>query len=178
MGLFFGRRPDRTASIARGVRGHLASGEEVIAGVHVQVPGTLAAGMAGAASGAQAGALDVAVTLSDAGGAEGARWRQEAAEVGYVDRRPSRGMLLLVLTTARVLLVHRSLFLGRALNLAGNWPIAAVDRIEVPSNGSSLKLRFTSGADLILELPHAHRFLPDVYRALPQLLRRCQQNIR
>ena len=70
MGRIFGRRPDRTAAIARGVKDILAPGEVVVAGVDVQTPGTLGAAMQGGASGAVAGAVGVPMTFSDASDAD------------------------------------------------------------------------------------------------------------
>src|SRR5690606_31737203 len=81
MGRLVGRRPDHTASIARALRSELAPGEQVVAGVYVQVPGVNEAAMSGGASGAVAAATGSGVAFRDVDGDQPA-WVAAAGAMG------------------------------------------------------------------------------------------------
>lgn len=170
MGRFFGKRPDLTTEIAGSIRTELLSGESVLAGVHVQRPGTNANAISGAASGAVVGALGTPPTIPG-GDPEGtAEWRQEAERAGSdADSTAKAVWLILVITTKRVLLIRRSRLTGKPRGILAAWPVSRVAGIRVPRSGSSVHVDL-EGASLQLELPVAHKFLPDVYRNLPKHL--------
>lgn len=171
MGRFWGRRPDQTEKIGRAIRHHLDGHETVIAGVHVQSPGTHAAGLAGGVSGAVAGATGTPFSTSGLDSAEHDRWEQEAARTNVDARSTRRAVnMYLVLTDRRLLLVRRSRLTGRAREVLAEWPLAEGGAIRVPRNAQALILEHAQGS-LHLELPLAHKFLPDVYRELPRLHR-------
>ncbi len=169
MGRILGRRPDRTTAIARAVEGRLEVGERVIAGVDVQSPGTIGAGIAGGAGGAVAGALDTGPTVSRGGSAPHDRWMREATAIDIDGRAASRAVwMIMVLTTRRLVLIRRSRLTRRPREILAAWHLDDVDALRVPRGGSSITIA-VGGVSLRLELPTAHRFLPDVYRELPRL---------
>src|SRR5690606_16456922 len=170
MGTFFGKRPDRTAAIARSIASSLEPGETVLAAVHVQRPGTLASAMSGAASGAVAGALGTGVAFSGDGSAQTTEWRQTAERAGVDAECLQKAVwLILALTTRRLLLVRRSRLTGRPKGVLAAWPVHQVKALRVPPNGDTIDVEL-EGVTLALELPLAHKFLPDVYLQLPALL--------
>lgn len=177
MGRFIGRRPDETARLARRVAGHLEPGEEVIAAVLLQRPGTLSAEVKGATSGAVTGAIGgtaYAPGREDAEDrADRAGWVAQCEALG-VDRALAERTIhsALVLTTARVLVVRRSSLTRRLGEPIGAWPVTEA-HVDVPRGEQTLTLR-VGDAPLRFELPQAHRFLPDVYRELPALVARAR----
>lgn len=167
MGRLFGRRPDLTQAIAPAVQGHLTPGERVLAAVHVQRPGTTSAGTSAAVSGAVSGSVDLPPSFAgeeyDADGS----WARTLTSMGVEPGIAGRAVwLTLVLTTTRLLLLRRSRLTGRLRELAGSWSLRDVERLDVPRRGNALTIHGGTTA-LELELPQAHRFLPDVYRELP-----------
>lgn len=175
MGKFFGKRPDRTTQIARAIASELTPSESVLAGVHVQRPGTTASAVAGGASGAVAGALSAPMTFPDGGGAGADTWRREAEQAGSDSDGVAKAIwLILVITTERVLLIRRSRLSGRPKGILAEWPLSHVEGIRVPRNGTSVHV-VLQGTSLELELPLAHGFLPDVYRKLPALLQQARK---
>lgn len=162
-----GRRPDRTGSIARRLRSRLGPGEEVLAGVDTLTPGSVAAGMAGATGGAHAAAVGSPVTPTDAGSEQHRTWMRQADRVGIDPELARRAVgVHLVLTSARLLLVRRSRLTGRPREILTGWPLDVIEAIDVPRRGQSVTIT-VDGEKLRLELPTAHKFLPDVYRELP-----------
>lgn len=170
MARLMGRRPDPTPRMARAARRHLPHGETVLAGVQVQRPGTLQAALAGGVSGATGTTPGLLPRLTD----DDRSWVRAAAEFGIDPPLAQRAIYLaLVLTPSRLLLLRRSRLTRRVREPLAVWPVADVDRIEVPRGGGTLTIH-RAGAALRLELPLAHRFLPEVYRELPALLARAQ----
>lgn len=173
MGRLIGRKPDPTPAVAKAVRPHLEPGERVLAGVHLQQPGTTAAQMSGAAGGAVAGALETGVRFERETDPEHRTWREQAAAFGIDATVAQRAVFVsLALTTSRLLLVRRSRLTRRPREVIAAWPLAELDAIAVPRNATTLRVR--RGADeLTFELPHPHRFLAPVYRELPQRFARA-----
>lgn len=167
-------RRDPTESIARALRRFLEPEEGVLAAVAVQTPGTNAAAIEGAGSGAVAAAMDTGMSTSSAGAGKHAVWLEQAQRVG-IDAKGASGAtwLHLALTEGRVLLARRSRLTGRPRVLLAAWPVGDVDSLEVPRNGSSLTIT-VDGEPLRLELPRAHKFLPNVYRELPKRWERAR----
>ncbi len=170
MGRFFGRRPDRTPAISRAVRDHLEPGEEVLAGVDVQVPGTNSAALQGGVSGAT-GAAAGGVPPSFAGdGTQHAGW---VADATSMDIDPAVATTLvwaaLALTSSRLVLLRRSRLTRRVAGLVAAWPIGEIDRIEVPRQGRRLTVHRGDRA-LTFEIALEHKFRPAVYNELPRLL--------
>ena len=169
MGKLFGKRPDRTGEIERRIQRQLKAGERLVAGVHVQRPGTNFAAMAGGASGAVGATMGLPPRIPDQDPAERERWLAEVTAVGAGDRAGRAIQLIVALTTHRLLLIRCGRVGGRPREVMVAWPVAQVESIEVPRNGSTLVLNIARES-LTLELPLAHKFLPDVYRRLPRLL--------
>lgn len=170
MGRYFGRRPDRTEAYARAVRGALGPGEEVVAGVDVQTPGTTSAALQGGLSAGTAGAIgSTAVTFRD-GEDSPDRWSVEAVAMG-LDLEAARPVVWagVVLTSSRLLLVLRSRFTRRVTGVVGHWPVAEIDRIEVPRRSRRLTVH-RGGRQLTFELALDHRFRPSVYDELDDRL--------
>lgn len=177
MGRFFGRRPDRTAAIARGVKDILAPGEVVVAGVDVQTPGTLGAAMQGGASGAVAGAVGVPMTFSDAGDAEHSGWAGEAVAMGVApDAVHNLVFASLVLTTSRLILLRRSKATRQIKEPVYEWPVSEIDRIEVPKAAQRLTIH-RGDRSLTFELAQAHKFRPAVYGELNDQLGRVKAGL-
>lgn len=176
MGRSMGRRPDPTDALARAVRRHLESGEDVRAGVYAQRPGSFAAAMEGGASGAIAGALDAPMSFraSDDDG-PGEAWRDELVHLG-ADRDVARRTVhvAVVLTSRRLFVLRRSNLTRRVRQPLVVLPVETVEGIDVSTRSTALVIRSTSGP-VHLELPQAHRFLPDVYRDLPSRLREVRE---
>lgn len=167
-------RRDPTESIAKALRRHLEPGESVLAAVAVQTPGTNAAAIEGAGSGAVASAMDTGLSTSSAGAGKHAVWLEQAQRVG-IDASAASGAtwLHVALTGGRVLLARRSRLTGRPRVLLAAWSLGVVEAIEVPRNGSSLTIT-VEGEPLRLELPKAHKFLPNVYRELAARLTKAR----
>lgn len=177
MGRLIGKRPDATAAIAKAIRGHLQPGEQVLAGVYVQRPGTTNAQAAGGSSAGIAGALGTGPTFRHGRDGTDERWLAQTAALGLeVDVARRSVFLSLALTTSRLLLVRRSRLTRRPREAIAAWPIPELDGIAVPRNGSTLVIR-RAADELILELPQAHRFLPQVYRDIPELFRRTAESM-
>ncbi|MFP4513836.1 MAG: hypothetical protein ACLFRV_12885 [Acidimicrobiales bacterium] len=170
------RRRDPTPAITRAARDHLLPGEEVVAGVHVQMPGTNGAAMSGAASGAVGATLDLppSVGHSDDEGVQ--RWRSAAVAMG-VDPEAARRMIwsALALTTSRLLVLRRSRLSRRVVGAGAAWPVGEVE-IVVPRQGSTLTIHRRE-LSLPFELPTAHKFLPEVYRELPERLAEVRDRV-
>ncbi len=178
MGRIFGRRPDRTPAIARAVRGHLHPGEEVVAGVDVQSPGTNSAAVQGGASGGVAGATgSFAVNFS--GGEKGhAKWVAEATAMGIDPKTANRTVwACAVLTTSRLILLRRSKLARRMKEPLIEWPVHDIDRIVVPRQGQRLTIHVRDKA-LTLELAFQQKFRPAVYDELPQRLQAVKTQAR
>lgn len=170
MGRLMGRRPDETERIARRAAQFLDVNERVIAGVYLQRPGTTEAQLEGGSSAAVTAA--VGVTAYTIPGDDGPReWVQRLESFGVdpgVARRAIR--IALVLTDSRLLLLRRgSTLTWRLPEVVAAWSLSDVDEVRVPRNGSTLVL-VAGGRELVLELPQAHKFLPQVYRDLPKLV--------
>lgn len=149
MGRLVGMRPDRTAAIARALRALLQQGENVLAAVEVQSPG---AGVQEESTGLQR---------------KRALWREQVIALGIDSRYGERpAWLYLALTDRRVILAQRSRLTGSVRELLGAWPLQQLTALEVPRSGTTATLGFGE-RELRLELPQAHRFLPEVYRELP-----------
>lgn len=176
MGRFFGKRPDRTAEIARSISSDLEPGEIVLAGVQVQRPGTTASGMSGAVDGAVTGALGTAISFRDDDGKTVSEWQQAAGAAGAATEKLTKAIwLILALTTQRLVLMRRSRLTGKPAGVLAAWPVDQIAAIRVPRNGDFIHVDL-DGTTLTLELPQAHKFLPDVYRRLPELLARAREN--
>lgn len=94
-------------------------------------------------------------------------WLRVTGEFGIEPGIARRAVwLTIVLTNERLLLVRRSRLTKGLREVAGAWSLREIERIEVPRNGNSLTIHKPDAA-LRLELPHLHKFLPDVYRELP-----------
>jgi hypothetical protein len=169
MGRLVGRRPDHTASIARALRSELAPGEQVVAGVYVQVPGVNEAAMSGGASGAVAAATGSGVAFRDVDGDQPA-WVAAAGAMGIApDDARRMTWSALALTTSRLLVARRSRLTRRVAGVVAAWPVGEIERIEVPRQREALTIH-RGDRSLDFELPAAHKFLPDVYRELPTRL--------
>lgn len=163
------RRRDPTPAITRAVRDHLSPGEEVVAGVHVQMPGTNSAAMTGAVSGAVGATVDLPPSLGDSDDEGVRRWRGAAVAMGVDPEAVSRMIWsALALTTSRLLVLRRSRLTRRVVGVAAAWPVGEIE-VTVPRQGSTLTIH-RGEMTLPFELPNAHKFLPDVYRELPQRL--------
>jgi hypothetical protein len=172
MGRLMGRRPDPTLAIARAARRHLGPGEHVLAAIYAQRPGTLRAGLSGGASGAVGATAGLPPRLPD--DEDQGPWLRDAAQIGLDDAMARRTIwLAIALTQSRLLLLRRSRLTRRPREVIAVWPLRDVDRIDVPRNGSVLTIH-RAGAALRLDLPQAHRFLPEVYRDLPTRLAHAQ----
>ena len=173
MGRFIGRRPDETPRIARRVATHLNPGEQVLAGIYLQRPGTRSAAMGGGSSAAVTGAIG-GHAFGVAGEDDHDRrrlgsWIEQCAALGVDEPAAKRTIYAaLVVTDARALVVRRSSLTRRLGELVLASPIDAA-AVEVPRGGSELTL-LVGGSPLRFELPQEHRFLPDVYRELPRLV--------
>lgn len=178
MGRLMGRRPDPTPHVARAARRLLAPGEPVLAAVHVARPGTGQAELLAGASGAVRGAIQSTLPPRIQGDDGFDEWLRQATGFGLAPDIARKAIhLTVVLTPGRVLLVRRSSLTRRPKEVIAAWSVLDIDRIEVPRNGNRLTLH-RDGASLTLELPQAHRFLPDVYRDLPARLARAQEEER
>ena len=163
-----GRGRDRTASIARAIGRMLEPGERVLAAVTLNSPGTNEAAMAGGASGGVAGALGAPVTFPPGQSRTHQTWLVESAAVGIDTALAARTVALhLAITSRRVILVRRSRLLARPRELLASWPLAQAD-VKVPRGGSHVDV-WVGEHRVRLELPKAHKFLPDVYRQLPKI---------
>lgn len=170
MGRLFGKRPDPTAGVSKGVRKYLAPEETVVAGVYLQRPGTATASLQGGASGAVGATVDLPPSVPRDLDPQTRDWFIQANELGIEMALAKRAVWLSVaLTGSRLLLARRSRLTRRHRELIGKWPIEQVERIEVPRNGSTVAIHMRDGNELTLELPQAHRFLPQVYRDLPAI---------
>lgn len=169
----FGRWGDDTEKIARQISGFLDPGEEVLAAVYVQRPGTRSARIQGGASGATAGAIgadtgNFAFSIRD-GAAEPATTGQKHGAAGVDPRRGREAIkLIFALTPARALLVGRSYLTGRVGDLLAAWPLREIEEVNVPQNGNSLRI-VVAGTEVHCELPNDHRFIAQVYRDLPRI---------
>ena len=170
-----GRRPDKTNDIARRIQNDLTPGEQVLAGVHVQRPGTAAAGIEGAAAGAAAGALTGSHPTTLRGEDSSRDWAAQLAAVGADPAAANTIRLILALTDRRLLLYVATRISGRPKEKVADWPLTQVDSVDVPRNGNTVKVT-VAGTGLELELPQAHKFLPDVYRNLPKLHTAARNN--
>lgn len=174
MGRFFGRRPDPTPAVRRALRRRfLDPGEEVLAGVHVQRPGTRMAQLSvGTSAGLGSAVASDSVTLP-----RGGRREWEAAEPRLEGIDPAAAArtiwATLALTTSRLLLVRNSWVTRRPRQVLASWRLGDIDRIVVPRGGRSLSI-VRRGEEVRFELPLDHRFLPDVYRELPALFDRAR----
>jgi len=170
--LFFGNRADPTAKVARAVRRFLAPDETVLAGLHVQRPGTAAAELSGAVRGAVAGA--VGNTTFVPGGASDPKtneWLKHVGELGIDPKLAQRTLRMhFVLTDRRFLLIRRSRLTGRVREMLAAWPLSGLERIRVHRGSRDLRLTIAGVDDLRLELPNDHRFLPEAYREVPKRL--------
>ena len=143
----------------------------MLAGVQVQRPGTLQAALAGGVSGATGTTPGLLPRLTD----DDRSWVRAAAEFGIDPALAQRAIYLaLVLTPSRLLLLRRSRLTRRVREPLAVRPVADVDRIEVPRGGRHPHDPPRRGGAAGLELPLAHRFLPEVHRELPALLARAQ----
>lgn len=181
MGQFFGRRPDPTPSIRRALRRRfLESGEEVLAGVYLQTPGTISAGIAGGTSAGIGSATGVhGATFSRGRDPKVVKWEEEAVRLHAVDPGVAKRTIwvALALTRSRLLLVRRSAVLRRPREMFASWPLPEVDSIKVPRNGSSLRI-VRGGAELKFELPNGLKFLSEVYAELPAMFERAKADAR
>ena len=149
MGRLVGVRPDRTDAIAKALRAQLQPGERVLAAVEVQTPG---AGVQEESAGLQR---------------KRELWREQVLELGIDSRHGERpAWLYLALSDQRVIVAQRSRLTGGVRGLLGAWPLQQLTALEVPRSGTTATLAFGE-RELRLELPQAHRFLPEVYRELP-----------
>lgn len=180
MGRFFGRRPDPTPAVRRALRGRvLPADEDVLAGVYVQRPGTDQAARDVATSAAIGSSTGIhGATFSTQGGAAWDRWAQDAVgphQAGAAAHRSAIWFVLAV-TTKRLVLVRRSRLTRRPRDIFAAWPLTDVDRIVVPRGSSTLRI-VRGETELLLELPLAHKFLPEVYRELPAILDRARAEV-
>ncbi len=169
MGRIFGRKPDKTRSIARFAARYLPDGEEVLAGVDVQTPGTWAEAMQASADAGVSAATGV-YTFSVADDDKRSGWQPEAGAAG-IDPTVARRLVFatLALTPERLLLLRRSKPTRRLIDMVTQWPLDQIERIEVPRQSERLTIHFTDSS-LTWELPFARKFLPAVYDELPKLL--------
>lgn len=170
MGRLIGKRPDDTRRIAGRIARYLEPGEQVLAGVHLQSPGTNAAAMSTATSGAASATVELPPTIGDGDPKKEREWRKQSGAAGIDEKTANRSnFVYLVLTSSRLLVVRRSRVLRwQPRELIAAWPLDAVERIEVPRNGDRITVHYSGGA-LTFELPQAHKFLPQVYRDLPSI---------
>ena len=170
--VLFGKRADPTRKIARAVRRFLAPDETVLAGLYVQRPGTFAAELSGAVNGGVAGAVGNSSFVS--GGAKDPKtneWLKLVGELGVDPTLAQRTVrMYFVLTDRRFWLIRRSRLTGRPRELLAAWPLSDFERIRVHRTSRDLRLTIAGVDDLRLELPNAHRFLPEVYRDVPTRL--------
>lgn len=178
MGRLIGKRPDPTGAIAKAVRDHLDPGERVLAGVYVQQPGTLGAEMSGGVNAGLAGALGTPISFSREPDPEHLTWLEQTGRLGVDEGVAKRSIYLsLALTSSRLLVLRRSRLTRRTRELIAGWPLSEIDGLEVPRNREIIQVR-VAGTVLTFELPHAHRFLPQVYRDLPKLFERAVERPR
>ena len=170
MGRLIGKRPDDTRPIAKRVARYLEPGEEVLAGVHLQQPGTMSAELQTGASAAVGATMALPPRLPDGDPEQERTWRRQADAAGLEEATVKRAhWVYLVLTSSRLLLLRRSRLLRwQPRELIAAWPVEEIERIEVPRNGAGLTIHHAGGS-LTLELPQAHKFLPQVYRDLPAI---------
>lgn len=170
MGRLIGKRPDDTRRIAKRVDRFLKPGEEVLAGVHLQQPGTFSAEMQSGTSAAVGAAMDLPPTFPEDDPNQERTWRGQTGSVGIDEATAKRSMFVyLVITSSRLLILRRSRLLRwRPREVIAAWPLAEIERVEVPHNGERVTVRHGAGF-LTFELPQTHKFLPQVYRDLPAL---------
>lgn len=178
MGRLFGRRPDPTPAIRRAVNRFLEPGEEVLAGVYVQSPGTNEAAMEASASAGINSAIGFhgAKFSSDD---TGKKWTEDVVRSHGIDPDVARRTVFVTvaLTNSRVLLIRRSrVTRRRGREVFASWPLAEVERIAVPRGGSTLRI-IRGDAELRFELPLAIKFLDKVYTELPRLFERAQADL-
>ena len=130
----------------------------MLAGVTVAAEGTASAELSGAAHAADG----VPVFRDDPKLAAG---RAELADAG-VQGGPR---FYLVLTSARLLLVHRS-WLSRPAQTVLDLPLDQVESMRISPQAHRLPVAPADGRELRLELPKAPKFLPPVYTELPERL--------
>lgn len=170
MGRLIGKRPDDTRRIARRISRFLEPGEQVLAAIHVQRPGTLSAGLQGGASGAVGATVDAPPTPPEADGKQSKAWQEqtERAGIGVEEARRST-RLYLVLTASRLMLVRRSRLLQwRPREVVAAWTLEEIDRIRVSPHRQAVTIDRGTGS-MTFEFPVALKFLPDVYRELPTI---------
>lgn len=149
---------DATKHLRRRLAGKLRPDETLLAAVSVHREGTTAAALDGISA---AIAADQTTSVS---------FRETSAP----DRRGGPQIdtgpyLYLALTSRRVLVVRRSA-LGLARDVVFEAPIGEVDALGLRPRSSAVELRLSGDRVLELETPKAPRFLPEVYRRLPDLL--------
>lgn len=170
MGRLFGRRPDRTAAIARALRRHLAPGEVVLAGVDVQTPGTMRAALQGGTSGATGAAVGNLPPKFGPDGPERARWIDEATAMGIdADAAGKVVWAAVALTSTRLIVLGRSRLRRRVTGILAAWPVEEIDRVEVPRREQRLTIS-RAGRELTFEIALGHKFRPATYDELATLL--------
>lgn len=170
MGRLIGKRPDDTRRIAKRVARYLEPGEQVLAGVHLQKPGTLSAAMESGTSAAVGATMGLPPSFPDDDPKEKRGWDKETGAAGIDAETAKRThWVYLVLTSSRVLIVRRSRMLQwQARELIASWPLEEIERIEAPRNRGHITVHHVAGS-FTFELPQAHKFLPQVYRDLPAI---------
>jgi len=157
----------------------LAPDETVLAGLHVQRPGTFAAELIGGLNGAVAGAVGNSSFVS--GGAKDPKtneWLNHAAELGIDPALAQRTLrMYFVLTDRRLVLIRRSRLTGRPRELLATWPLIELERIRVHRGSRDFRLTIAGVDGLRLELPNDHRFLPGAYREVPKRLAAARKTL-
>lgn len=150
---------DATNRMRRRLAGRLEPGEAVLAAASVHRLGTTTDALLGAAAAiaTESGATTFRPSPSTpTGGAGGVA----------IDASP---YMYLVVTSRRVMVLRRSA-LGRARDTLFEVPVGDVNALELKPSASRVDLRLENGRELGFETPKAPKFLPDVYRRLPELL--------
>lgn len=147
---------DATKRMRRGLAGQLGPGEVVLAAASVHRLGTTTDALLGAA----------AAIATESGATSFRQARPAPTRGATVDASP---YLYLVVTTRRVLVLRRSA-LGRARDIVFEVPVADVSALQLKPGASRVDLRLDDRRTLGFETPKAPKFLPDVYRRLPELL--------
>ncbi len=160
---------DLTIAVTKRLRGALAPGEQVLAGVAVDLAGTTAAAL-GAGAGAAVSSTTGVDTVPLGDNASGLPAAKNAAKEAGLDGGPR---LVLALTSARVLLLKRRPF-GVVGPVALDVPLADVKELAMSKRSQKVTLTTVRGT-VPLELPKAWKFLPEVYGRVPELFAQARQ---
>lgn len=149
---------DATKRLRRRLARQLHPDETVLAAVSVHREGTTTAALLGARAASTPGSA----FKYDVPTSERNRWAESAGNAGPY--------LYLAVTSRRVVVVRRSV-LGRARDIVFEAPLGQVRSLAMkPNNAGHVELELSDDRVLLFETPKAPKFLPEVYRRLPDLL--------